>query len=136
MSEVDRRLGSPARSFWGRLPIGERGEEAEHRAIARLMLFARRPYHLSEQEADRWMRTQAAGLVQSAAVGRVQVSRLRHPGARASDWDWLIEMHFDDAADASRAAREQACRDLVADLRLLGMRPSLVLADGTRALGA
>jgi hypothetical protein len=43
-------------------------------------------------------------------------------------------MHCDGVEEAQRAAREDACRDLVADLRLLGMRPSLILADGTRPL--
>jgi hypothetical protein len=99
------------------------------------MLFVRRPYHLSQQEADRWLRAEAAPLAQAAAVMSVEVSQLRSPGARgASDWDWLIEMSFEDADEAARAARDDACRDLVADLRLLGMRPSLALVDGTSPL--
>jgi hypothetical protein len=99
------------------------------------MLFARRPYHLSQEEADRWMRTEAAPLAEAAAVTIVEVSQLRSPGAHGGDdWDWLIEMTFEDADDAARAAREDVCRDLVADMRLLGMRPSLALVDGTRPL--
>jgi lactam utilization protein B len=98
------------------------------------MLFARRPYHLSEEEADRWMRSQVTALTRSAAASGVQVSRLRAPASRAGEWDWLIEMHFDDADDAVRAAHVDACRDFVADLRLLGMSPRLVLADATRPL--
>jgi hypothetical protein len=99
------------------------------------MLFARRPYHLSQEEADRWMRTEAAPLAEAAAVRTVEVSQLRSPGAHTGDdWDWLIEMTFEDADDAAQAAREHVCRDLVADMRLLGMRPSLALVDGTRPL--
>jgi hypothetical protein len=98
------------------------------------MLFICRPYHLSQGEADRWMRTQAEALARTTAVKGVQVSRLRNPAASGGDWDWLIEMHCDGVAEAQRAAREDACRNLVADLRLLGMRPSLTLADGTRPL--
>jgi hypothetical protein len=98
------------------------------------MLFARRPYHLTQEEADRWMRSQAASLTRSAATSGAHVSRLRAPASPAADWDWLIEMHFDDADDAVRAAHIDACRDLVADLRLLGMSPRLVLADATRPL--
>ncbi len=94
----------------------------------------RRPYHLSESEADRWMRSQAAPLAGTAAVEKVEVSRLRSPAGRGGDWDWLIEMHCDGVEQAQSAAREEVCRDFVADLRLLGMHPSLVLADATRPL--
>jgi hypothetical protein len=81
------------------------------------------------------MRAQAASLTGAGAVTSVQVSRLRSPGARISaGWDWLIEMHLARAEDAAGIARDQACRDLVADLRLLGMNPSLVLVDGTLPL--
>jgi hypothetical protein len=105
------------------------------RTIARLMLFVRRPYHLSQDEADRWMRAEAVPLSKAASVTSVEISELRSPGAPSSnDWDWLIEMSFEATDDAVRAAREEACRDLVADLRLLGMRPSLALVDGTRPL--
>jgi hypothetical protein len=103
--------------------------------IARLLLFARRPYHLSDAEADRWMRTQAASLVRIAAVNSVDLSRIDTPAVRGGEgWDWLVEMHVDRGEDGVQAARDPACRDLVADLRLLGMQPSLVLADGTRPL--
>jgi hypothetical protein len=115
--------------------MGARSAVVDHRPIARLMLFVRRPYHLSQEEADRWMRSEAAPLARAAAIRSVEVSRLRSPGApSSSDWDWLIEMSFEDRDDAARAAREEVCRDLVADMRLLGMRPSLALVDGTRPL--
>jgi hypothetical protein len=104
-------------------------------AITRLLLFISRPYHLSDQEADRWMRSQAAGLEKGEQVTRVEVSRLLSPAARpGAEWDWLIELHCDGVEGAGRAAREAALRDLVADLRMLGMRPRLVLAEGTRPL--
>jgi hypothetical protein len=80
----------------------------------------------------RWMREQVAPLARMEPVSRVEVTRLQAPALRGGgDWEWLIEMHCERGEDAARAARDDACRDLVADLRLLGMRPSLVLADGT-----
>jgi hypothetical protein len=97
------------------------------------MLFVRRPYHLSEDEADRWMRAQAAPLAGHA--DGVNVSRLQNPAAGGGgDWDWLIELECEGVEDAARAARGDVLRSLVADLRLLGMRPSLVLAHGTTPL--
>jgi hypothetical protein len=99
------------------------------------MLFVCRPYHLSDDEADRWMRSQAAPLVDAAAVDSVRLSRLQAPAAwGGGDWDWLIEFYCRGAEEARRTAREEVLRDMVADLRLLGMNPRLVLADGTRLL--
>ena len=104
-------------------------------AVARLMLFVRRPSSLSEEEAVRWMRDKAGPLAAMTHVDRVEVTRLQTPALRGgTDWQWLIEMHCDRGEDATNAAREAACRDLVADLRLLGMRPTLVVADGTEPL--
>jgi len=100
-----------------------------------LLLFARRPYHLSDEEADGWMRGQAASLSDAPGVAGVELSRLKSPSARAgASWDWLIEMHLEHPEDAAGAVRDAVCQDLVADLRLLGMHPRLVLADGTRPL--
>jgi hypothetical protein len=115
--------------------MGAGAAPEDDRAIVRLMLFIRRPYHLSEQEGEAWMRGQAVPLAQAATVESVEVSRLHGPGSQGGrDWDWLIEMHCADAEAARQAARAEACRDLVADLRLLGMQPRLVLADATRPL--
>jgi hypothetical protein len=115
--------------------MGAGAAPEDDRAIVRLMLFVRRPYHLSEQEGDAWMHGQAVPLAQAATVESVHVSRLHGPGPQGGhDWDWLIEMHCEDAEAARQAARAEACRDLVADMRLLGMQPRLVLADAGRPL--
>jgi hypothetical protein len=81
------------------------------------------------------MREQAAPLAGMESVSRVEMTRLQAPALRGgSDWQWLIEMHCAQGEDAVRAARDEICRDLVADLRLLGMQPSLILADSTEPL--
>jgi hypothetical protein len=103
--------------------------------VARLLLFVGRPNALSETEAVRWMREQVAPLAGIEPVSRVEVTRLQAPALRGGrDWQWLIEMYCARGEDAAQAARDEVCRDLVADLRLLGMQPSLVLADGTDPL--
>ena len=100
--------------------------------VARLMLFVRRPYVLSQEEASRWMREQATPLATTNGVERVELIRLQTPAlGGGADCEWLIEMHCPCREDAARAARDTACRDLVADLRLLGMHPRLVVADGS-----
>jgi len=97
--------------------------------MVRLMLFVCRPYYLSGEEALRWIHQQAAPLATMGAE-RVELVRLGAPGAYGeSDYEWLIEMHYQRVEDAAGDARNGPCRDLVADLRLLGMRPRLVVAD-------
>jgi hypothetical protein len=99
------------------------------------MLFVRRPFHLSEEEAAHWMRERAGPLAIASAVDRVELIRLQAPAVRGvADCEWLIEMHCERGEDAARAARDDACRDLIADLRLLGMQPRLVIADGSLLL--
>jgi hypothetical protein len=100
--------------------------------MARLMLFVCRPSALSEADAARWMREQAAQVASVGEIDRVQLTRLESPVWQGGgDGEWLIELHCRRREDAVRAARDNACRDLVADLRLLGMRPRLVMADGS-----
>jgi hypothetical protein len=103
--------------------------------VARLLLLVQRPAVLSEGDSTRWLLDEVAPLSGIDAVRRVEVTRLQAPALRGGrDWQWLIEMHCERAEDAARAARDTACRDLVADLRLLGMQPSLILADSTEPL--
>jgi hypothetical protein len=103
--------------------------------MARLLLLVGRPNALSDSEAVRWMREQVVPLAEIEPVCRVEVTRLQSPTLRGGrDWQWLIEMYCEQRDDAARAARDEACRDLMADLRLLGLQPSLILADGTEPL--
>jgi hypothetical protein len=104
-------------------------------AVVRLLLFVRRPYSLEGDEAVRWMQEHAASLTTMLEVDRIDLTRLQAPPLRGgTDWQWMIEMHCADGEAAIRASRDRCCRELVADLRLLGMQPSLVVADGTEAL--
>ena len=78
------------------------------------------------------MREQVAPLARMEPVSRVEVTRLQARALRGGRyWLGLDATLVARGAAAARAARDEACRDLVADLRLLGMQPSLVLADGT-----
>ena len=77
------------------------------------------------------MREQAVPLARAGTVERVELIRLGTPALHGgADCEWLIETYYEQAEDAARAARSRSCRELVADLRLLGMQPRLVVADG------
>jgi hypothetical protein len=100
--------------------------------VARLIVLVQRPYHLSEEEAERWLRSQAEELARSAEVRRVDVTRLASVSLRfGREWDWLLELYLERGEDAQRAVREPACAGLLADLRVLGMKPSVAVVERT-----
>jgi hypothetical protein len=98
--------------------------------MARLVLLAQSPPHLDGDQTEAWLRRELDALVGKPGVLRVSLSRLESVSIRfARSWDWLIEMECAAAEDAVRATSNSAFRDLYGDLRLIGMRPSLALAN-------
>jgi hypothetical protein len=99
--------------------------------MARLMLLAQRPPNTSCSDAEEWLRRQIATLSRAEGLESVALTRLASPSARWSRvWTWLIELDFAAREDACRAASDPAYTDLLGELRLLGMRPSLTMTDG------
>jgi hypothetical protein len=100
--------------------------------MARLMVMWTRPYHLSSAEADSWARGEAARLLELAGVERAELTRLGSaPTSEAREWDWMLELHLRDGVDPQRCIDEPACADWLLDLRLLGMRPTVVVVEGS-----
>jgi hypothetical protein len=98
--------------------------------MARLVLLAQSPPHLDGGETEAWLRKELDALVGEPGVLRVSLSRLESVSLRfARSSDWLIEMECAAAEDAVRATTTSAFRDLFGDLRLIGMHPSLALAN-------
>jgi hypothetical protein len=97
--------------------------------MARLVLIWSRPYQLSGEEAERWVRAESARLLGLDAVERAELTRLSAASeSHAQPWDWMLELHLVEGADARACADGAALRDWLGDLRLLGMRPQIVLA--------
>ena len=98
--------------------------------MARLVLLAESPPHLDGDQTEAWLRKELDALVGKPGVLRISLSRLESVSLRfARSWDWLIEMECAAAEDAVRATTNSAFRDLYGDLRLIGMRPALALAN-------
>jgi hypothetical protein len=105
--------------------------------MARLVLVWSRPYHLSAEEAERWVRAEATPLLALDAVERAELTRLSAASERhAKPWDWLLELHLVEGADARACADAAALTEWLGDLRLLGMRPHVVLAGDGSTLGS
>jgi hypothetical protein len=98
--------------------------------MTRLVLLAQSPPHIDGGQTEAWLRRELRGLVGKPGVERVSLSRLESVSIDfARSWDWLIEMECAAAEDAVRASSNSAFRDLFGDLRLIGMRPTLALAN-------
>jgi hypothetical protein len=99
------------------------------RRMARLVLLAEAPSHLDHEQTEAWLRSELATLVAQPGIQRGSLSRLESVSARFSrGWDWLIELECA-PGDAERAACDSAFGDLFGDLRLIGMRPTVALAN-------
>jgi DNA-binding transcriptional LysR family regulator len=97
--------------------------------VARLMIFVQHPRHVSTEEAESWLAKEFEALVGNG-VERVYLSRLRNPSLRFGEtWAWMFELECRDADAACEAVRHGAGLALLADLRLLGMWPSVALVD-------
>lgn len=132
------RLGAPTSrsgNGWVVLPMAAGGEGAEDGAMARLVVLWNRPYHLSAEEAAGWARTEASRLLALEVVERAELTRLQSASERhARCWDWMLELHLAPDADRDGVVDLPPCGEWLADLRRLGLRPTVLLVDGGIAL--
>jgi hypothetical protein len=102
--------------------------------VSRLIVLCERPKHLSAEEALTWFRRATDGLVGRDGIEAVSLTALESVSLRwARSWDWLIEVELPDSGTARRLVGETPWGELLADLRLLGMRPCVAVADRARA---
>jgi hypothetical protein len=57
---------------------------------------------------------------------QVQSAALRHPRA----WDWYLELELANGDAPSAVVRQPECAEFLADLRLLGTRPTVLAIAG------
>jgi hypothetical protein len=97
----------------------------------RIVVLWNRCQGISADEDAEWVREETAKLASSAGVGRVAVQRvqtaaLRHPRA----FDWCLELELEDQEQPNAVVRRPPCSEFLADLGLLGTRPTVfVLAE-------
>jgi hypothetical protein len=97
--------------------------------VARLMIFVQHPRHVSTEEAESWLAKELEALG-GEGVQRVDLRRLRSASLRFSEtWAWMVELECRDAEAAREALRGGGGPELLAELRMLGMRPSVALVD-------
>ena len=97
--------------------------------MVRLMILVQHPRHVSSQEAEDWLMRELGALA-GDGVDSVELKRLASPGLRFSEtWSWMVELDCRDELAARSAVQEGAGLMLLADLRLLGMHPSVALVQ-------
>jgi DNA-binding transcriptional LysR family regulator len=93
------------------------------------MIFVDHPRHVSTEEAESWLERELNGLCGNG-VDRIRLRRLRSASLRFSEtWAWMVELECRDAEAACEAVRGRAGLAFLADLRMLGMRPSVALVE-------
>jgi hypothetical protein len=102
---------------------------AQSLRVARLMIFVERPRHVTGDETEAWLEGELAALDHSG-VDSIRLKRVVCASPRLSNtWSWLVQIDCRDL-DAARAALGNGPgMALLADLRLLGMRPSVALVE-------
>ena len=97
--------------------------------MARLMIFVERPRHVTSEEAEAWLERELAAL-DSNGVDSILLKRVLGTSPRLSDtWSWMVQIDCRDLDAAREAVGKGPGMALLADLRLLGMRPSVALVE-------
>jgi hypothetical protein len=100
-------------------------------SVRRLIVMCERPMHLAADEAAAWLRREAAEISGKDGIYKVELTVLESAPLRwGRVWDWLIEIDLGSQPDA--LAKGSRCATLLADLRLLGMRPAVAVADPSK----
>jgi hypothetical protein len=104
--------------------------------VPRLLIFTRHAHHVSPQETEQWLRAELDTPLGDGIESVRLVPLSSASAARPRDWDWMVEVEVADARTAERLVRNGPCADLIGDLRLLGMSPSVALAGDGREIRA
>jgi hypothetical protein len=95
--------------------------------VPRLLVLWCRPSHLTTEETERWVRTEVRGLRAGQAIRSLQLTRLESASPRhGRDYHWLLEL--DVSGPVRECVEHGPCAEWLGDLRLLGMRPAVVVA--------
>ena len=109
------------------------GAAADDVGVARLLVLWSCPHHLSAEEAERWVRAEVRALRAAAAVRSAKLTRVESASPRQPcDWRWLLELEL--TGSVRDCVERGPCAEWLGDLRLLGMRPAVVVAAEAIAL--
>ena len=109
--------------------MGDRSAGPAGEAVpqARIVVFWSAHVSGSTAELERWARDQLPVLLGARGVHEASLRRVSRVAPRwPVEWDWAFELRVSAEAVAELCDRGP-CGDLLADMRLLGMRPVAIL---------
>ena len=122
-------------SLWEKPPIERPAGGPQDCLVPRLLVLCRDPYHLPRGDAQAWLRLKLEAVMRRDEIRAARLTRLRPASEEwSSSFNWLVELRLEAGSSSTALRRSGALRDLVADLRLLGMAPTVALADDADAL--
>jgi hypothetical protein len=120
---------------WDREPMEPGAALTQDGRVARLLIFWTQPPHLSAAEANAWVHGELRNVTGVAGVERAELTRLRSASGRfGAPHDWMLELHLATGAAPADCVAAEPCAEWLGDLRLLGMAPVVVVADGEGAV--
>ncbi len=103
-------------------------QSSEAVRVQRLLIMCLRPSQLSAGDAEAWLRRELDKLISVGDFGRAALSELQSVSlAWGREWDWLVELELTREDPEAAVARGSALNELLLDLRLLGMRPTVAM---------
>jgi hypothetical protein len=103
------------------------GRRTDDVRVQRVLVLWSRPSHLTDEEADGWAREEVRGLLAVDAVMSAELTRLESASPRHGGHSgWLLALEV--AVPAVEFVEHGRCAEWLGDLRLLGMRPAVMLA--------
>jgi hypothetical protein len=82
-------------------------------------------------EDARWVREETAKLATCNGVARLAVHQVASAALRyPRGWDWCLELELADREAPNAFVRRAPCSEFLADLRLLGTRPTVFVLAG------
>ena len=125
----------PPAAEWVAQPMGVAAAARDAGPVPRLLVFWSHPQHLTSEEAERWASTELHSLIASSMIEQARLTRLASASTRHSQpCDWMLELEFPAGTDAAACIDSPHWKDWLGDLRLLGMRPVAMVADGSAPL--
>ena len=95
--------------------------------MQRLLVLFHDPHHLHSADAQAWLEREVADILERAEIRRARLTRLGGALSQSGGgFDWLLELRV---APELGSNPRSIVAEMVADLRLLGMAPTVALAD-------
>jgi hypothetical protein len=127
---------SAAAATGGSLPISVQHDGMDA-AGRRLLVCWTDPQHSSAEDAREWASTELRRVLDAERAAAARLARLRAASHRyGTSGDWLLELDVAADDDAETWLESPAWTAWLGDLRALGLRPGVMVADRAQILRA